>query len=177
MGKTSITAKSDNILGCVIRTLMLYSGYDYNSLSVAEMTAFAKSFTATESNINFVKEVENLFNQLEMIIHRNVPDEDYSFLTPCTIPHFIMNLDKYNSMDDLKQGDYIAFLNEFLTSDSNSEIYMNSYTDFVLRCQSGSGGSMYSRSMSEERQQILDNSLDDYAENLKIKKNKQEKTA
>lgn len=33
----SIRAKNDNILGCVVRALMLYTGYDYKNLSVSEM--------------------------------------------------------------------------------------------------------------------------------------------
>lgn len=170
-----ITAKNDNILGCVIRTLMLHM--DFYSLSVSDMTAFAKNYlTDSEEHITAVKVVENLFIQFDNAIHRNIPNEDYSFLTPCTIPHFIMSMDKFNSFEDVKQGDYTAFLNEFIKSgDSsyNNEIFIDGYNAFLEYCQSGSGGGMYSSNCVCEREGILNDALADYISYMKIHNNKE----
>lgn len=163
----SIKAKNDNILGCIVRTLMLYIGYDFKNLSVSEMSAFAKEFKVTETNINYIKEVENLFIQLDKVVHNNIPDDDYSFLTPCTIPHFIMNLDKFNGIDDLKHSDYVDFINKFIKSDTDNQIFISDYRKFVSCCHGGSGGGMYSKEMAENRQNILDDALGDYEEYLK----------
>lgn len=162
----SITAKNDNILGCVIRTLMLYMGYCFRSLSVSEMTTFAKNYLADcEEHINAIKDVENLFIQFDNAIHRNIPDEDYSFLTPCTIPHFIMSMDKFNSFENVKQEDYVAFLNEFLksgNSPNDNQMFLDNYYTFLEYCQSGSGGSMYSSDYVCRRRDILNDGLCDY---------------
>lgn len=173
----SITAKNDNILGCVIRTLMLYMGYCFKNLSVSEMTAFAKNYLEDcEEHINAIKKVENLFIQFDKAIHRNISDEDYSFLTPCTIPHFIVNMDKFNTFEDVKQEDYVAFLNEFIKSgDSsyNNEIFMDDYNTFLEYCQSGSGGSMYSSDYVCKRRDILNDELFNYLDYMKIHSNKE----
>lgn len=174
--KTNLTAKNDSILGCVIRTLMLYImlyvGCDFKSLSTSEMTAFANNYLDDcEEYINAIKDVENLFIQFDNVIHRNITDEDYSFLTPCAIPHFIMNFDKFQRMEDVKITDYTAFLNDFLKSKDSVSGIFTPYTSFVYLCHSGSGGSMYSLEMVDERQCTLDDDLDGYIDNIKFSRN------
>lgn len=155
----NITAKNDNILGCVIRSLMLLTGYSFNNLGTCEMTKFCEHFTEN-GNIKDIKNLESLFNQLDEIIHRKMQDKEYTFLTPCFIPHLIKNLDKFNSMGIADDTVYTAFLNDFLNSDS--------YTEFNTHCQKlASGGGLYSRSMVEKRQAIFDNALDMYVSSIR----------
>ncbi len=162
-----ITAKNDNILGCVIRTLMLYTKCSDNGLSVSEMEKFAKGFKAgNKANTEAVEDVGTLFRLFDSTIHKAIKgyDEDYKFLTTCTIPHFLMNFDKFQKAvtedDALKNADYTAFLNEFL---SDSE-----YIKLTNHCHSGSGGGMYSSKMVEDRQYIIDNALDSYIDDIKF---------
>ena len=150
----NITAKNDNILGCVIRSLMLLTEYNYSNLGTSEMTRFCEHFTEN-GKIKDIKTLDSLLNQLNGIIHRKINDDEYTFLTPCFIPHLIMNLNKFNSMEISDDTVYTAFLNDFLSSDS--------YTEFNSCCQKlASGGGLYSRPMVEKRQAIIDNALDTY---------------
>ena len=155
----NITAKNDNILGCVIRSLMLLTGYSYNNLGTCEMTKFCEYFTEN-GNIKDITSLDSLLNQLNGIIHRKMNDDEYTFLTPCFIPHLIMNLNKFNSMENSDDSVYTAFLNDFLNSDSYKEF--NTYSQKLA-----SGGGLYSRSMVEKRQAILDNALDMYVSNIR----------
>lgn len=150
----NITAKNDNILGCVIRSLMLLTEYNYSNLGTSEMTRFCEHFTEN-GKIKDIKTLDSLLNQLNGIIHRKMNDDEYTFLTPCFIPHLIMNLNKFNSMEISDYTIYTAFLNDFLSSDS--------YTEFNSCCQKlASGGGLYSRPMVEKRQAIIDNAFDTY---------------
>ena len=150
----NITAKNDNILGCVIRSLMLLTEYNYSNLGTSEMTRFCEHFTEN-GKIKDIKTLDSLLNQLNGIIHRKMNDDEYTFLTPCFIPHLIMNLNRFNSMEISDDTVYTAFLNDFLSSDS--------YTAFNSCCQKlASGGGLYSRPMVEKRQAIIDNALDTY---------------
>lgn len=150
----TITAKSDNILGCVIRSLMLVTDYNYSSLGTSEMTKFCGYF---QENGNFkdIQKLYDLFNQLNNVIHRQMQDKEYTFLTPCFIPHLIKNLCKFNSFGNYDDSIYTAFLNAFLDS--------SSYAEFNTCCQKlASGGGLYSRSMVEKRQAIIDDALCSY---------------
>ena len=155
----NITAKNDNILGCVIRSLMLLTGYKYNNLGTCEMTKFCEHFTEN-GNIKDIKTLNNLLNQLNGIIHRKMNDDEYTFLTPCFIPHLIMNLNRFNSMEISDDTVYTAFLNDFLSSDSYTEF--NTYSQKLA-----SGGGLYSRPMVEKRQAIIDNALGIYISNAR----------
>ena len=150
----NITAKNDNILGCVIRSLMLLTEYNYSNLGTSEMTKFCEHFTEN-GKIKDIKTIDSLLNQLNGIIHRKMNDDEYTFLTPCFIPHLIMNLNKFNSMEISDDTVYTAFLNDFLSSDSYTEF--NTYSQKLA-----SGGGLYSRPMVEKRQAIIDNALDMY---------------
>lgn len=155
----NINAKNDNILGCVIRSLMLLTEYNYNNLGTSEMTKFCDFFTENGS-IKDIKKLDRLFNQLNGIIHRKMNDDEYTFLTPCFIPHLIMNLNKFNSMGIADDTVYTAFLNDFLSSDS--------YTEFNSHCKKiASGGGLYSRSSVEKRQAIFDNALESYVSGIR----------
>lgn len=155
----NITAKNDNILGCVIRSLMLLTGYNYNNLGTSEMTKFCEHFTEN-GNIKDINKLDRLLNQLNGIIHRKMNDDEYTFLTPCFIPHLIMNLNKFNSIGIADDTVYTAFLNDFLSSDS--------YTEFNSHCKKiASGGGLYSRSSVEKRQAIIDNALCIYISNTR----------
>ena len=155
----SINAKNDNILGCVIRSLMLLTEYNYSNLGTAEMTKFCEHFTEN-GNIKDIKTLDILLNQLNGIIHRKMNDDEYTFLTPCMIPHLLANLNKFNSMEISDDTVYTAFLNDFLNSDSYKEF--NTYSQKLA-----SGGGLYSRPMVEKRQAILDNALDMYVSNIR----------
>lgn len=155
----NITAKNDNILGCVIRSLMLLTGYSYNNLGTCEMTKFCEYFTEN-GNIKDITSLDSLLNQLNGIIHRKMNDDEYTFLTPCFIPHLIMNLNKFNSMENSDDTVYTAFLNDFLSSDSYTEF--NTYSQKLA-----SGGGLYSRPMVEKRQAIIDNALDVYMSSIR----------
>lgn len=154
----SINAKSDNILGCVVRTLMLLKEYPYKNLSTAEMISFADKFSDNGS-LKDIELIDKLYNQFNDIIHRNIKNEDYSFLTKCSIPHFIANLNYFSSMENLSDKDYTAFIGYFLDSDD--------YTEFLSFCRSGSGGSMYSRENTEKRQSVIDNALDKFLSGIR----------
>lgn len=155
----NINAKNDNILGCVIRSLMLLTEYNYNNLGTSEMTKFCDFFTENGS-IKDIKKLDRLFNQLNGIIHRKMNDDEYTFLTPCFIPHLIMNLNKFNLMGIADDTVYTAFLNDFLSSDS--------YTEFNSHCKKiASGGGLYSRSSVEKRQAIFDNALESYVSGIR----------
>lgn len=155
----NITAKNDNILGCVIRSLMLLTGYSYNNLGTCEMTKFCEHFTEN-GNIKDITSLNSLLNQLNGIIHRKMNDDEYTFLTPCFIPHLIMNLNRFNSMEISDDTVYTAFLNDFLSSDSYTEF--NTYSQKLA-----SGGGLYSRPMVEKRQAIIDNALGIYMSNAR----------
>ena len=64
-----IKAKNDNILGCVVRTLMLLKDYPFKSLSTSEMTKFAEEFSENgtpEKDYYSIEEAQHLmelFNQ------------------------------------------------------------------------------------------------------------------
>lgn len=155
----NITAKNDNILGCVIRSLILLTGYKYNNLGTCEMTKFCEHFTEN-GNIKDITSLNSLLNQLNGIIHRKMNDDEYTFLTPCFIPHLIMNLNRFNSMEISDDTVYTAFLNDFLSSDSYTEL--NTYSQKLA-----SGGGLYSRPMVEKRQSIIDNALGIYISNAR----------
>ena len=155
----NITAKNDNILGCVIRSLMLLTGYSYNNLGTCEMTKFCEHFTEN-GNIKDITSLNSLLNQLNEIIHRKMNDDEYTFLTPCFIPHLIMNLNRFNSMEISDDTVYTAFLNDFLSSESYTEF--NTYSQKLA-----SGGGLYSRPMVEKRQAIIDNALGIYMSNAR----------
>ena len=87
-------------------------------------------------------------------------DEEYSFLTPCNIPHLIKNLYKDNTMEN-SSGDYTAFLNYFLSSEDYDEY--NRYC-----CKLASGGGLYSRATVEKRQAIIDTALDEFLSGIRI---------
>ena len=149
-----IKAKNDNILGCVVRTLMLLKDYPFKSLSTAEMIKFAEDFSENGS-MKEIEQLNSLFNQLDSIIHRQMDDDEYTFLTPCNIPHFIKNLHRYNTMENSSNSDYTAFLNYFLSSED--------YAEYNTYCRKlASGGGLYARATVEKRQAVIDNALDKF---------------
>ncbi|MBQ3161842.1 MAG: DUF262 domain-containing protein [Oscillospiraceae bacterium] len=154
----SIKTKNDGVLGCVVRTLMLLKDFPFKSLSTSEMITFAEEF-AESGSIKEIEQLNSLFNQLDSIIHRQMEDEEYTFLTPCNIPHLIKNLYKYNTTENLSNGNYTAFLNYFLTSEDYKEY--NRYC-----CKLASGGGLYSRATVEKRQDIIDNALDNFISDM-----------
>lgn len=151
---------NDTILGCVVRSLMLYTGYDYKQLSVSEMTKFSEDFSQKRDKTiaDTVSGLNCLVEQLANIVCNLSDEENEKLLTACNIPHLIMNLDKFNCYDGGKEPtdyDYADFLHKFLKS-----------ADFVKYCsycrKTGSGGVMYSAKNTDERQRIIDEALDNY---------------
>ena len=155
-----INAKNDNILGCVVRTLMLLKDYPFKTLGTAEMIKFSEDFSENGS-LKEIEQLNSLFNQLDKIIHRQMEDSEYSFLTPCNIPHLIKNLRKYNSMENSGNSNYTAFLNYFLASED--------YAEYNTYCRKlASGGGLYARATVEKRQAIIDAALDNFLSGIRI---------
>ena len=146
-------AKNDSILCCVIRTLMMLSNYNYTNLGSAQMTRFVESDYSDYVKISTVKELNDLVEQLAEIKYQ-MTDEEVTRLDACSIPHLILNLKKFNAMENLEGITYIDFLRKFW----NSEDFA-SYTEY---CETkGSGASQYSIESIDARQYIIDDFLDE----------------
>ena len=154
----SVKNKNDGVLGCVVRTLMLFKEYPYKNLGTNEMLAFAEDFSQNGS-FKEIELLDNLFNQLNDAIHRQAEDTEYTFLTPCNIPHIAMNFYKYTLMEN-SSFTYAEFLNSFFKSEDFKEY--NSYC-----CKLASGGGLYARATVEKRQAIIDNALNNFASGIK----------
>ncbi len=148
-------AKNDSILCCIIRMLMMMTNYNYSNLGVANMTAFVDE----ENYDSYVKmshitELSNLVEQLAEIKF-SMTDNEKAMLDACSIPHMVMNLRKFNRMDNPENKSYIDFLREFWQS--------NEYKMYLGYCDSkGSGSAQYSAENVTARQYVLDDFLDEY---------------
>lgn len=145
-------AKNDSILCCVIRIFMMMTFYNYNNLGSATMTKFVDDFD------DYVKasDIANLSILVEELaeIKMNLSEEESTRLDSVTIPHYIMSLNSFKRKNKTAT-DYRNFLNKFWSSD-NFELLTSS-------CESnGSGSSLYSAEMVEDRQYAIDDYMDEY---------------
>lgn len=150
-------AKNDSILCCVIRTLMMLSNYNYTNLGSAQMTKFVECDYSDYVKMSTVKELNDLIEQLAEIKYK-MTDEEVKNLDACSIPHLILNLKKFNDLDNPDNITYIDFLRKFWNSDD--------FDSFIKYCEAkGSGSSQYSVESIDARQYIIDDFLDEYFDN------------
>lgn len=145
-------AKNDSTLCCIIRTLMMMTFYNYANLGSATMTRFVDDFD------EYVKasDIANLAALVEELaeIKMNLSEEEAARFDSVTIPHYIMSLNAFKRKNKTVT-DYVDFLNKFWNSD-NFELLTSS-------CESnGSGSSLYSADMVEDRQYAIDDYMDEY---------------
>lgn len=153
-------AKNDSILGCIVRSMMLVTSYEFKNLEAKEMARYVKEFDLNDSyDGKTVDRINDLYEQFEsVIISRKLSDNDKTFFNACNIPHIITNIDEFNYRNDgsMTIEDYVDFLVEFLHSDNKKEY------DKCAATKSGSGGSQYSAENVYARQSIINNALIDY---------------
>lgn len=145
-------AKNDSILCCIIRTLMMTTFYNYNNLGSATMTKFVDDFDDHVKSLD----IANLTALVEELaeIKTNLSEENVSKFDSVTIPHYIMSLNSFKRKNRTI-SEYADFLDKFWNSD-NFELLMSS-------CESnGSGSSLYSAEMVEDRQCAIDDYIDEY---------------
>lgn len=145
-------AKNDSILCCIVRTLMMMTFYNYNNLGSATMTRFVDDFD------NYVKasDISNLATLVEELaeIKMNLSEEESARFDSVTIPHYIMSLNAFKRKNKTA-SDYKNFLNKFWNSDK--------FELLTSSCESnGSGSSLYSAEMIEDRQYAIDDYIDEY---------------
>ncbi len=151
----SCKAKNDSILSCVIRSLMIFVRYPFENLNTSTMMAFIDDeefdrYVTKEDMITLRHLVDELAE-----IKKQLTEEELEALDACTIPNFLMSLNKFNNMPNPDGKTFIEFLREFW---NNAE----AMKDFNNHCVSGSGAIQYSSDNIEARQYALDDLLDDY---------------
>ena len=147
-------AKNDSILCLIIRVLMMMTHYNYTNLGSASMTKFADIDFEDYVTTKTIKTLSNLVDTLYEI-KCQLTEEEMARFDSVTLPHYILNLDKFNSMENPNGVEYIDILRAFWNSES--------YHDFADSCEgNGSGASMYSADSIEDRQYAIDDFLDEY---------------
>lgn len=144
-------AKNDSILGCIIRTLMMMTFYNYKNLGSTTMKKFADNF-ADNVKMSDITNLASLINELAEI-KTHLSEDEISKFDSITIPHYIMSLQSFKRKNI--STNYTAFLKSFWDSE-NFEL-------FVSNCKTnGSGGSLYSAQTVEDRQFAIDDYMDEY---------------
>lgn len=152
-------AKNDSILGCVVRTLMMMTFYNYKTLDVTTMMKFADEDVFNE----YVKEshLTNLATLVEELaeIKENLSGNDASKLDSITIPHYLVTLNAFKNRGRSK-NEFIDFLDKFWSSEN--------FEFFALCCESnGSGSSLYSAEVIDDRQNAMEKYIDEYLDECK----------
>lgn len=151
----SCKAKNDSILSCVIRSLMILVRYPFENLSTSTMMAFINDeefdrYVTKEDMITLRHLVDELAK-----IKKQLTEDELEALDACTIPNFLMSLNKFNNMPNPDGKTFIEFLREFWND-------AEAMKDFNNHCVSGSGAIQYSSDNIEARQYAMDDLLDDY---------------
>lgn len=82
-------------------------------------------------------------------------DDELTALNACSIPHFVIGLDRFNSFKEKSQSKtYLECYRAFLASED--------YKKFLELSQSGSGNAQYFADNVEDRQYILDGFIEDF---------------
>lgn len=146
--------KNDSILPCILRILMGYACYPYDSLGSAAINNFINDFEqyVTPSVIDDVKQ---LIEELAEVKFK-LTDEELEFFDSCNIPHLALGLFKFNNMDNPDGKSYDEFIKAFLKSESYQE-----YIRFQ-ETSKGSGGSKYSADNFDGRQSIIEEYIDEF---------------
>lgn len=147
-----IKPKNDSILCCLLRSLMMISGYYYNSLSTSEIMKFIDSF---EDNVStaVITEVQTLIEELAQIKY-DLSDNEIEAFDACSTPHFVMAYQRFKEMRNPDGKNYLEFIQSFITS--------SEYRKFLDCCQSGSGGAQYSVDSIDNRQSIIEDYMDEF---------------
>lgn len=148
------TAKNDSILCAVIRIIMMYSLYDCTSYGTAEMNKFIDNFDKN-TDMETLTSVTDLIEQFADIKNQ-MTDDELTALNACSVPHFIIGLDRFNGINAEKsQGKtYLDCCRAFLASED--------YKEFLEFSQSGSGNAQYSADNVNMRQSTLDYFIDKF---------------
>lgn len=152
-------AKNDSILGCVVRTLMMMTFYNYKALDITTMMKFADEDVFNERvKESHLTKLATLVEELAEI-KENLSGDDASKLDSITIPHYLITLNAFKNRGKSK-NEFVDFLNKFW-SNKNFEF-------FTLCCESnGSGSSLYSAEMIEDRQTAIERYIDEYLDECK----------
>lgn len=147
------TAKNDSILCSVIRIIMMYSLYECTNYGIAEMNKFIDGF---DENMDMptLTSVNELIEQFADIKNQ-MNDDELTALNACSIPHFIIGLDRFNGYEENTQGKtYLECYRAFLANED--------YKEFLEFSQSGSGNAQYSADNVNIRQSTLDYFIDKF---------------
>lgn len=154
-------AKNDSILCCVVRILMMMTHYSYKSLGSAAMTKFADIDFDDYVTTGVISRLAELVKELAKIKFE-LNDFEIEKFDSLTIPHYIMNLDKYHQMNNPDGIEYIDVLHAFWDSEDYHSFVADSSSD-------GSGSSLYSAESIEDRQYDIDDFLDGYLDTAEVK--------
>ena len=147
-------AKNDSTLACLVRTLIMMTPYNYTNLGSATMSRFVDDFDDCVK-ASTLRKLGDLVEQLAEIKTR-MTDEELTKFDSVTIPHYIVNLDKFNSMNN--NADYLDVLRAFWKH--------GNFTVFTDACDANNGGSgQYSADNIDERQYAIDDFVDEYLDN------------
>ncbi len=163
----------DKVIFTILRTLALLCDayvwlypnedeiycYDYNNN--AELLSFARDFKI-DSNKKMINSLIKLYEQFDDILKRlkDLTEKDLRFFNDCNIPHLIKTLDYFNSLED----NGILFddiLIELL--DPEQRRAFNNVTDDSMDIYETW---VYSDKNVENRQDFLNNLVDEYVDNL-----------
>lgn len=152
-------AKNDSILGCVVRTLMMMTFYNYKALDITTMMKFADEDVFNERvKESHLTKLATLVEELAEI-KENLSGDDASKLDSITIPHYLITLNAFKNRGKSK-NEFVDFLNKFWSNEN--------FEFFTLCCESnGSGSSLYSAEMIEDRQTAIEGYIDEYLDECK----------
>lgn len=165
-------AKNDSILGCIIRTLMMMTFYNYKTLSSTAMMKFAddevfNEYVKTSDFINLTTLIEELSE-----IKTALSDEDLSRFDAMTVPHYIMSFNAFKKKGKTAE-EYVHFLKSFWNSD-NFKLFISCCKVKDDSSKDG-GSSLYSAEMVEDRQYAIDDYMDEYLDEcIEIRNNTNE---
>lgn len=149
--------KNDTILGCITRSLMLITDFNFKSFGAADTAKFVDELN-TECAIKQIQYIKELYDKFELVMMNNrLSDEDREFFNSCNVPHIIANLDTFGALDGYSIDDYVDFLISFVRSEDN----INKYNEYAA-VKAASGGSQYSSENVRGRQMVIDNAMANY---------------
>lgn len=148
------TAKNDSILCSVIRIIMMYSLYSCTNYGISEMNKFIDDFDKN-TDMQTLTSVNELIEQFADVKNQ-MTDDELTALNACSVPHFIIGLDRFNAIcrKNFQDKTYLECYRAFIASDD--------YKKFLELSQSGSGNAQYSADNVEDRQYILDGFIEDF---------------
>lgn len=163
----SVNLKNDSELACVLRIMMLLSYKTVGGFTVTAMKKFVAELDI--ENRNIVKITSDLVEQLAEIKFK-MTDDEIILLDGCNIPHFIYALKKFNQMTNsgknIHNKTFLDFFRAFLVSKQAKKFFKykapKDKSEKKEDKENGSGGTQYSAESIEERQEVIDDFLDDF---------------